>query len=263
MTARNSRFARSTDRQSRSRAGARDRKTAAGAGTGAHDTQNRFQMVFRSFLDAFATKEHPLALFLDDLQWLDTATLDLLEDLVAHSEMRHLLLVGPVETTRSILRTRFCGRWRRPAPMPCIARRRARGPWRNWCRKLACRSSSRKLALEWGEGVYVPSKFLLRDRTGKPYALCGVATDITQLKRLGEMQVNLARERELFAQQRATELAKANEALRLQGCLDALASVPELDDFLGQVMGAITGSWVRSLLRCECVISSKIPCRWS
>jgi signal transduction histidine kinase len=38
---------------------------------------------------------------------------------------------------------------------------------------------------------------------------------------------------------RATQLAKANEALR--GCLDMLASVPELDDFLGQVMVAITG----------------------
>src|SRR6202043_897596 len=42
----------------------------------------------------FARKEHPLALFLDDLQWLDTATLDLLEHLVTHSEVRHLLLVG-------------------------------------------------------------------------------------------------------------------------------------------------------------------------
>src|ERR1700732_618058 len=38
--------------------------------------------------------------------------------------------------------------------------------------------------------------------------------------------------------ERAAHLAKANEALR--GCLDALASVPELDDFLGQVMAAIT-----------------------
>src|SRR6202140_2263829 len=34
------------------------------------DAQNRFQMVFRRFLGAFARKEHPLALFLDDLQWL-------------------------------------------------------------------------------------------------------------------------------------------------------------------------------------------------
>ena len=48
----------------------------------------------------------------------------------------------------------------------------------------------------------------------------------------------MARERELFAQQRATELAKANEALR--GCLDALASVPKPDEFLGQMMAAIT-----------------------
>ena len=42
----------------------------------------------------FARKEHPLALFLDDLQWLDSATLDLLEHLVTHPEVRHLLLVG-------------------------------------------------------------------------------------------------------------------------------------------------------------------------
>ena len=65
----------------------------------------------------------------------------------------------------------------------------------------------------------------------------GTVMDITDLKRAEEMRAAMARERELFAQQRATELAKANEALR--GCLDALASVPELDDFLGQVMAAI------------------------
>src|ERR1700678_4760258 len=58
------------------------------------DAQNRFQMVFRRFLGVFARKEHPLALFLDDLQWLDAATLGLLEHLVTHPEVRHLLLVG-------------------------------------------------------------------------------------------------------------------------------------------------------------------------
>src|SRR5258705_6221490 len=58
------------------------------------DAQNRFQMVFRRFLGVFARKEHPLALFLDDLQWLDAATLDLLEHLVTHPDVRHLLLVG-------------------------------------------------------------------------------------------------------------------------------------------------------------------------
>ena len=58
------------------------------------DAQNRFQMVFRRFLGVFAKPEHPLALFLDDLQWLDMATLDLLEHLATHSEVRHLLLIG-------------------------------------------------------------------------------------------------------------------------------------------------------------------------
>jgi PAS domain S-box-containing protein len=58
------------------------------------DAQNRFQMVFRHFLGVFARKEHPLALFFDDLQWLDTATLDLLEHLITHPEVRHLLLIG-------------------------------------------------------------------------------------------------------------------------------------------------------------------------
>jgi PAS domain S-box-containing protein len=92
--------------------------------------------------------------------------------------------------------------------------------------------------LEEGERYFIAAKFLLRDRTGKPYAVCGTATDITALKRAEELQASMARERELFAQQRATELANANEALR--GCLDALASAPELDEFLGQVMAAIT-----------------------
>jgi predicted ATPase len=58
------------------------------------EAKNRFQMVFRRFLGVFARKEHPLALFLDDLQWLDSATLDLLEHLVTHPEVQHLLLVA-------------------------------------------------------------------------------------------------------------------------------------------------------------------------
>jgi serine/threonine protein kinase len=56
--------------------------------------QNRFQMVFVRLLGVFARAEHPLALFLDDLQWLDTGTLELLERLVTEPEVRHLLLVG-------------------------------------------------------------------------------------------------------------------------------------------------------------------------
>jgi PAS domain S-box-containing protein len=58
------------------------------------DAKNRFQLLFRRFVAVFARQEHPLALFLDDLQWLDAATLDLLEHLLTHSDVRHLLLVG-------------------------------------------------------------------------------------------------------------------------------------------------------------------------
>ncbi len=56
--------------------------------------QSRFQLVFRRFIGVFARPEHPLALFLDDLQWLDAATLDLLEDLLTRSDLQHLMLIG-------------------------------------------------------------------------------------------------------------------------------------------------------------------------
>ena len=61
-----------------------------------------------------------------------------------------------------------------------------------------------------------------------------------ELARLAEQtkQSALVIEREQAARERAAELAKANEALL--ECLDALASVPELDEFLGQVMAATT-----------------------
>src|SRR5258708_2230348 len=58
------------------------------------DMQGRFQLVFRRFICVLAQPEHPLALFLDDLQWLDAATLDLLGDLLIRPDLRHLMLVG-------------------------------------------------------------------------------------------------------------------------------------------------------------------------
>jgi predicted ATPase len=58
------------------------------------EAQRRFQFVFRRFIGVFARPQHPLALFLDDLQWLDAATLDLLEDLLTQDDLQHLLLIG-------------------------------------------------------------------------------------------------------------------------------------------------------------------------
>ncbi len=58
------------------------------------DAQRRFHLVFRRFIDVFARPEHPLTLFLDDLQWLDVATLDLMEDLLTQPDVKHLMLIG-------------------------------------------------------------------------------------------------------------------------------------------------------------------------
>jgi len=58
------------------------------------DAQRRFQLVLRNFIGVFARADHPLALFLDDLQWLDAATLDVLEYLLTRSDLKHLMLIG-------------------------------------------------------------------------------------------------------------------------------------------------------------------------
>src|SRR5262249_30972888 len=58
------------------------------------NARQRLQLLFRRFIGVFARPEHPLALFLDDLQWLDATTLDLLEDLLSRVDVQHLLLIG-------------------------------------------------------------------------------------------------------------------------------------------------------------------------
>ena len=64
----------------------------------AQDARLRFQMVFRRFLGVFASEAHPFVLFMDDLQWLDAATLDLLEHLATHPDLKGLLLIGAYRT---------------------------------------------------------------------------------------------------------------------------------------------------------------------
>ncbi|MEX3945563.1 AAA family ATPase [Paraburkholderia sp. BR10937] len=59
-----------------------------------HQAKQRFLQVFRRFIGVFAQADHPLALFLDDLQWLDVATLELLADLLTHPDLRYLMVIG-------------------------------------------------------------------------------------------------------------------------------------------------------------------------
>lgn len=56
--------------------------------------QNRFNVLFGKFIQIFAGAEHPLVIFLDDLQWADSASLNLLALLFDASESGHLLVLG-------------------------------------------------------------------------------------------------------------------------------------------------------------------------
>ncbi|HAZ46038.1 MAG TPA: hypothetical protein DDW76_06725 [Cyanobacteria bacterium UBA11369] len=56
--------------------------------------QNRFNRVFQQFIRAFATAEHPLVVFLDDLQWADLASIKLIGNILCDGDTHHLLLIG-------------------------------------------------------------------------------------------------------------------------------------------------------------------------
>ncbi|EPX58651.1 serine/threonine protein kinase [Cystobacter fuscus DSM 2262] len=58
------------------------------------EAQKRFKRVFERFFRTFAGPEHPLVVFLDDLQWADLPSLTLIEQLLTDSDMKHLLLMG-------------------------------------------------------------------------------------------------------------------------------------------------------------------------
>ena len=61
---------------------------------GATEAQNRFNRVFQQFIRVFCSKEHPLAIFLDDLQWADSATLKLIELMMLDEQTQFLFPIG-------------------------------------------------------------------------------------------------------------------------------------------------------------------------
>ncbi|GGA54508.1 AAA family ATPase [Okeania sp. KiyG1] len=61
---------------------------------GATESQNRFNLLFHNFIRVFCAKEHPLVIFLDDLQWADLASLNLIKLMLSDAETKYLFVVG-------------------------------------------------------------------------------------------------------------------------------------------------------------------------
>ncbi|HCV31487.1 MAG TPA: serine/threonine protein kinase [Microcoleaceae bacterium UBA9251] len=74
------------------------------------EAQNRFNRLFKELIHVCAQQEHPLVIFLDDLQWADSATLKLIELLGTDPETKYLLLIGAyrdneVSSTHPLIQT--------------------------------------------------------------------------------------------------------------------------------------------------------------
>jgi len=59
---------------------------------GPEESRNRFKFVFEKFMKVFPQREHPVALFLDDLQWADLASLQLMKNIL-FSDIQHLFVI--------------------------------------------------------------------------------------------------------------------------------------------------------------------------
>ncbi|MEM7552813.1 MAG: AAA family ATPase [Cyanobacteria bacterium P01_A01_bin.84] len=77
---------------------------------GATEAQNRFNLFFQRFISVFTKKEHPLVIFLDDLQWADLASLKLIELLITDVDSQYLLIIeayrdNEVDATHPLIQT--------------------------------------------------------------------------------------------------------------------------------------------------------------
>jgi PAS domain S-box-containing protein len=61
---------------------------------GSEETQNRFNLTFQNFIRVFTQPEHPLVMFLDDLQWADIASLKLVKLLMTIENSHYFYIIG-------------------------------------------------------------------------------------------------------------------------------------------------------------------------
>ncbi|MEM7183829.1 MAG: AAA family ATPase [Spirochaetota bacterium] len=60
----------------------------------ASENQNRFNLTFQNFISVFARREHPIVLFIDDLQWADKSSLKLIESIITNPDNKYLMIIG-------------------------------------------------------------------------------------------------------------------------------------------------------------------------
>lgn len=58
------------------------------------EMQHRFNLIFQKFMQVFAQKNHPVVIFLDDLQWADNASLIFIQNILTNPDVHHLLIIG-------------------------------------------------------------------------------------------------------------------------------------------------------------------------
>jgi serine/threonine protein kinase len=61
---------------------------------GTEENQNRFNRLFQQFLQLFTQKEQPLVLFIDDLQWVDSASLNLIKQFMLNRQHSRFMFIG-------------------------------------------------------------------------------------------------------------------------------------------------------------------------
>lgn len=61
---------------------------------GAVEARNRFTLAFQQFVWVLANRDHPIVLFLDDLQWADQASLDLIQAILTDTQGHYFYFVG-------------------------------------------------------------------------------------------------------------------------------------------------------------------------
>ncbi|MCI5146094.1 MAG: hypothetical protein D3923_11330, partial [Candidatus Electrothrix sp. AR3] len=69
-------------------------KQPEAAHVGSSEARHRFKIFFINFINVLCSKEHPFILFIDDLQWIDSASLDLIQSIMCNEKTKYLFIIG-------------------------------------------------------------------------------------------------------------------------------------------------------------------------